>query len=149
MIILNRFKKISQVQLILLGIKSHYFIYLRNSKASLSPLKEFLITNATQIKIYRLLIWWQWGNYKFDHPLCFCGKSAINLPTLVLIQSFADLEINCIKCETLHYRFLQWMWPNLHFPADLITFTEEILKGKLHFLCSDNLEFSLFWLNRF
>ena len=24
-----------------------------------------------------------------------------------------------------------------HFPADLVTFTEEILNGKLHFLCSD------------
>ena len=23
-----------------------------------------------------------------------------------------------------------------HFPADLVTFTEEILNGKLHFLCS-------------
>ena len=29
------------------------------------------------------------------------------------------------------------MWPNPHFPADLVTFTEEILDGKLHFLCSD------------
>ena len=28
------------------------------------------------------------------------------------------------------------MWPNLHSPADLVTFTEEILKGKFHFLCS-------------
>ena len=28
------------------------------------------------------------------------------------------------------------MQPNLQFPADLITFTEEILDGKLHFLCS-------------
>ena len=28
------------------------------------------------------------------------------------------------------------MWPNLQFPADLVTFTEEILNGKLHFLCS-------------
>ena len=26
------------------------------------------------------------------------------------------------------------MWPNLQYPADLITFTKEILKGKLHFL---------------
>ena len=25
------------------------------------------------------------------------------------------------------------MWPNPQFPADLITFTEEILNGKLHF----------------
>ena len=31
------------------------------------------------------------------------------------------------------------MRPNPQLPADLVTFTEEILKGKLHFLCSDNL----------
>ena len=29
------------------------------------------------------------------------------------------------------------MWPNPQFPADMVTFTEEILNGKLHFLCSD------------
>ena len=29
------------------------------------------------------------------------------------------------------------MWPNPQFPADLLTFTKEILNGKLHFLCSD------------
>ena len=28
------------------------------------------------------------------------------------------------------------MWPNPQFPTDLVTFTEEILNGKLHFLCS-------------
>ena len=28
------------------------------------------------------------------------------------------------------------MWPNLQFSADLVTFTEESLNGKLHFLCS-------------
>ena len=28
------------------------------------------------------------------------------------------------------------MWPNPEEPADLVTFTEEILNGKLHFLCS-------------
>ena len=28
------------------------------------------------------------------------------------------------------------MWPNLQSPADLVTFTEEILNGKLRFLCS-------------
>ena len=30
------------------------------------------------------------------------------------------------------------MWPNPQFPADLSTFTEEILNGKLNFLCSVN-----------
>ena len=29
------------------------------------------------------------------------------------------------------------MWPNLQFLADLVTFTEEILNGKFHFLCSE------------
>ena len=29
------------------------------------------------------------------------------------------------------------MWPNPQFPADLVLFIEEILNGKLHFLCSD------------
>ena len=29
------------------------------------------------------------------------------------------------------------MWPNPQFPADLVTFTEEILNEKLHFLCSE------------
>ena len=28
------------------------------------------------------------------------------------------------------------MWPN-PFPADLVTFTEEIFNGKVHFSCSD------------
>ena len=29
------------------------------------------------------------------------------------------------------------MRPNPQFPVDLVTFTEEIFNGKLHFLCSD------------
>ena len=28
------------------------------------------------------------------------------------------------------------MWPNPQETAELVTFTEEILNGKLHFLCS-------------
>ena len=35
------------------------------------------------------------------------------------------------------------MWPNPQFPADLVTFTEEILHVKLHFLCSANSTFLL------
>ena len=29
------------------------------------------------------------------------------------------------------------MWPNLQEATDLVTFTEEIVNGKIHFLCSD------------
>ena len=32
------------------------------------------------------------------------------------------------------------MWPNPQETADLVTFTEEILNGKLHFLCSVHTE---------
>ena len=35
------------------------------------------------------------------------------------------------------------MWPDPQFPADLVTFTEETLNGKLHFLCSVTLEETL------
>ena len=35
------------------------------------------------------------------------------------------------------------MGSNPQFPADLVTFTEEILNGKLHFLCSVNVSSSL------
>ena len=31
------------------------------------------------------------------------------------------------------------MWPNPQEAADLVTFTEEILNGKLLFLCSENI----------
>ena len=31
------------------------------------------------------------------------------------------------------------MWPNPQETADLVTFTEQILNGKLHFLCSDGI----------
>ena len=36
------------------------------------------------------------------------------------------------------------MRPNSHFPADLVTFTEKILNGKLHFWCNEtSVKFSL------
>ena len=47
------------------------------------------------------------------------------------------------------------MWPNSRFPADFITFTEEIQNGKLHFLCGDvihlpiGLSFTTFLLTHF
>ena len=37
------------------------------------------------------------------------------------------------------------MWPNQQFPVDLVTFTEEIFNGKLHFLCSGKGQGRIFW----
>ena len=42
------------------------------------------------------------------------------------------------KNEVFHLGFLQQMWPSPQFPAHLVTFTEEILDGKLHFLHSES-----------
>ena len=36
------------------------------------------------------------------------------------------------------------MWSNPQFPADIVTFTEEIFNEKLHFLCS--VWFSNYWI---
>ena len=38
------------------------------------------------------------------------------------------------------------MWPDPQETADLVTFTEEILNGKLHFLCSERFLASVFFL---
>ena len=40
------------------------------------------------------------------------------------------------KNDVFHSRFLQYVSPDSQETADLVTFTEEILNGKLHFLCS-------------
>ena len=40
------------------------------------------------------------------------------------------------KNKVLYRGFLQHMWPNPQFPSDLVTCTEEILNGKLHFFAA-------------
>ena len=37
------------------------------------------------------------------------------------------------------------MWSNPQFPADLVTFTEEVINGKLNFFCS----ISIYWLKTY
>ena len=63
-----------------------------------------------------------------------CGN--YSLSSLFLVLKFT---LHCTANGVFHQRFLQWMWPNSQFPVDLLTFTEEILNGKLHFLCSAEL----------
>ena len=62
----------------------------------------------------------------------------------VLIKAWNRLTMHCTKNEVFHQEFLQWMWPNLQETADLVTFTEEILNGKLRFFCSDTSSFQIF-----
>ena len=56
---------------------------------------------------------------------------------VLLTPSSADLTLH--KKWSFPLRISLVMWPNPEFPADLVTFTEEILSGKIHFLCSVNL----------
>ena len=74
--------------------------------------------------------------FSFEIIVLFCYFSS----TLQFQWILRDMSINlrCTKNEVFHQGFLQEMLPNPQFPADLITFTEEILTGKLHFLCSTN-----------
>ena len=58
------------------------------------------------------------------------------LPSVTFLYPLAVFGSLHTKNEVSHEGFLQKMWPDPQFPADLVTFTEKILIGKLHFLCS-------------
>ena len=75
---------------------------------------------------------------------CFleCVKSP-NIPTkctgcshCIPAQGPQPCSWHCTENEVFHYRFSQQMWPKTLKTADLVTFTEEIRNGKLHFLYS-------------
>ena len=53
----------------------------------------------------------------------------------LILQSSSQIT-HCTKYEVFHYGSLLYMWRNPQFPTDLVTFTEEILNEKLHFLSS-------------
>ena len=57
------------------------------------------------------------------------GSAVKNSNTQKIFQKFFTKNI-------FQYGFLQKMRPNPQFPADLVTFTEEILNAKFKFLCS-------------
>ena len=58
----------------------------------------------------------------------------------------AEASINsCTKNEVFHHKFLQYVCPNPQESAYLITFTEEICNGKLHFLCNSIYEELVHW----
>ena len=58
------------------------------------------------------------------------------------ISIIAEVELKLKNASrkqySLHIKwsFIQQMWQNLQKAADLVTFTEEILYGKLHFMCN-------------
>ena len=60
-------------------------------------------------------------------------------PTQLFYSQFTSISIVLTEISPQHF-ILFPLWyraPYFLFPADLVTFTEEILTGKLHFLCSD------------
>ena len=68
-------------------------------------------------------------------------KSLFNIYFLVLISSlylYSSMPTTLLlywHCTKIFQQgFLQQMWPNPQFSADLVAFAEEILNGKLHFL---------------
>ena len=64
------------------------------------------------------------------NELCFTAVVVLNLNKILTID-FNKQTLH--KNGVFHWGFLQSMWPNPQFPVDLVT--QEILNGKLHFLC--------------
>ena len=54
-------------------------------------------------------------------------------------SNYVSRKWHCTKNEVFQLKISSVMWPNPQFPVDFVTFTKEILNGKLHFLCSDNI----------
>ena len=61
--------------------------------------------------------------------LCYYHKSYKFFPSFLLFSFILTAQKN----EVFHYGFLRKMWPNPQESAGLVTFTEEIRNGKLHF----------------
>ena len=64
-----------------------------------------------------------------------------NCLLLISLKLFKILPKNqdayhCTKNGVFHDGFLQYMWTNQQKTADLVTFTEKVLNGKLQLLCS-------------
>ena len=63
------------------------------------------------------------------------------LPYFVLSKLFREflmfLTAQKMKFSIKDFFSKYDQWPNPQFPADLVTFTEKILNGNLHFLCSE------------
>ena len=53
-------------------------------------------------------------------------------------ELFQINALHCAKNEVFHSGFIQQIRPNSQVAADLVTFTEKILNGKIHFMCSVN-----------
>ena len=110
--------------------KHVYAIFMKRSLTSNEKLKNFPRT-------------YQWWNLLFY--ISFSLKSSILLEkdsaTCVFLGIFWIFilpldDCYCTKNEVFHLGFLQKMWPNPLEIADLVTCTEEIFNGRLHFLCS-------------
>ena len=97
---------------------------------------KWLAVNITAWKVSK------YGDFSGRYFLIFGLEKALHLDTFQIVYTFGVLtsfrinNCHCTKNEVFHWGFLQWMWPNPQVTADLVTFIEEILNGKLHFLCS-------------
>ena len=85
-----------------------------------------------------ILFWFSWiliSDTKLYIKM-FCHALYVDTDTSTIAVSRCW---HCTKYEVFHEGFLQQMWPNTQETADLVTFSEEILHGKIHFLCSVNI----------
>ena len=68
----------------------------------------------------------------------FIERLCLLLPESSISLEWTIYANTVLKNEVSHKGFSQYMWQNLKATADLLTFTEEIFYGKLHFLSSVN-----------
>ena len=77
-------------------------------------------------------------NYLSPQTFTFQTNAARNLTFFIKSDSLASCQ-NCIDLKHCHQHFIRKLTIKLtaQETADLVKFTEEILNGKFHLLCSD------------
>ena len=92
----------------------------------------------------RLLLYYSYQN-QFTQNIenCYLFYKSDRLEDSNLSNSLKEIvnlffTQHTVQKKVFHYGFLQWIRLNPAGTADLVTFTEEILNGKLQVLCSDS-----------
>ena len=93
----------------------------------------YLLQNVSEIIFYEILF------SLLILSISFCIFIVIVVWSVLFVPFTSEYSL--LKNEGFHWGFLQKIWPNPQFSADLVTFTEEILNEKLHFLYSDSFSF--------
>ena len=134
------------IQKLLLPLVSASFLLILSHLLKRSFMKNSIFCALTEFSLCHFKVWLHWVTIqKLLLPLV--SASFLQILSHLLKKSFMEIHFLCsdwvlilsLQSMTLFSQLSKIAASTCfrQFPADFITFTEEIIHGKLHFLCSD------------